>query len=73
MSAEKDIRFCNNCDYAESAYALHHLRFDISCPRCGKENLVGNVYKLNSDTHRQRRRLWELGEVDGSPLPYHAE
>jgi hypothetical protein len=67
---DDSTRFCNNCDYAISEDQLRFLRFDLPCPRCDKENLVGNVYKLGSETHRQRRRLWELGEVKGSPLPY---
>lgn len=66
---QSTTRFCNNCDYAVSTNELTLLRFDLPCPRCGKQNLVGNVYKLGSHTHQQRRRLWELGEVKGSPLP----
>jgi hypothetical protein len=67
---DEHVRFCNNCDYAIEREQLRHFRVDLPCPRCGKENLVGNVYKLGSKEHFQRRRLWELGEVKGAPMPF---
>lgn len=70
MAMDDSIRFCGNCDYAVSEDQLRFLRFDLPCPRCGKENLAGNVYRSGSEIHRQRRRLWELGEVEGTPLPF---
>jgi hypothetical protein len=63
------VRFCNNCDLAVSTEQLRRLRLDLPCPRCGRENLVGNCYRAGSETHRRRRRHWELGEVEGAPLP----
>lgn len=61
--------FCPRCDYAIDQICIKTMRLDSPCPRC-KEAKVFDFYVFGTEMHRQRRRLWELGEVSGNPLPF---